>query len=191
VVVNQEGSLGELIPEVSEENVESDQEIQSQDKEDLQLVIPKNTAEMPSWVQPFDSQQLRDLLKVAMQGAQGSAWWQAMTIAASVFFLEGSSSHHQVATDPLVDDSQALVIAPAKQIITKVYTRCRFKRKEQKEVTSPLKSLASPPKSPVFVVTAHEYETKDSKKVTKSNAIKRKPTPASEVNLRRSKRNNA
>jgi hypothetical protein len=207
VVVNQEGSLDELIPGASEENVEPGQEIQSQDKEDLQLIVPDNSDEMPSWVQPFDSQQLRDLLKVAMQSAQGSTWWLAKPIAASVFSLEGSSSHHQVPADPRVAnsqalviapakqiitkaDSQALVIAPAKQIITKVYTRHRFKRKDAKEVTSPLKSQASPPKSLVFPVTAPDYEAKDNKKATNTTARKRKPTPASETTLRRSKKKN-
>jgi hypothetical protein len=186
VIVNQQGSMDELNHEASEEYMESDQEVQSQDKEDLQLIIPEKTEEMPNWVQPFDSQQLRDLLKVAMQGAQSNVWWQTKPIVTSTFSLEGSSSHElslpREASDFLVPTSQALVIAPRKQIITKVYTRRRFK--EEKEV-------ASPPKNPVFADTAPEYETQDNKKAAKATARKRKPTSASETNLRRSKRNKA
>jgi hypothetical protein len=66
VVVNQEGSLDELSPKSSEEHMETNQEAQSKDKEDLQLIVPENIDEILSWVQLFDSKQLKDLLKVAM-----------------------------------------------------------------------------------------------------------------------------
>jgi hypothetical protein len=64
--VNQEGSLDELSPKSSEEHMEINQEAQSKDKEDLQLIVPENIDEILSWVQLFDSKQLKDLLKVAM-----------------------------------------------------------------------------------------------------------------------------
>jgi hypothetical protein len=58
-------------------------------------------------------------------------------------------------------------------------------------VASSLKSLTSPPKSPVFADTIPEYEAKDNKKATKTTTRKRMPTLASETNLRRRKRNKA
>jgi hypothetical protein len=56
VQVNQEGSPGELNLVISDDHVEPGYESQSQDKEDLQIVVPNNSEEMPSCIQPFDSQ---------------------------------------------------------------------------------------------------------------------------------------
>jgi hypothetical protein len=45
--------------------VEVGQEAQSMERNDLQLITSENPSEVPEWVAPFDSAQLRSLL-VAM-----------------------------------------------------------------------------------------------------------------------------
>jgi hypothetical protein len=42
--------------------VEVGQEAQSMERNDLQLITTKNPSEVPEWVAPFDSAQLRSLL---------------------------------------------------------------------------------------------------------------------------------
>jgi hypothetical protein len=52
--------------------VEIGQEAQSMERNDLQLITTKNPSEVPEWVAPFDSVQLRSLLVAAIPPSQSS-----------------------------------------------------------------------------------------------------------------------
>jgi hypothetical protein len=123
-----------------------------------------------------------------MQGSQNSALWQSKPLTTSSLLLEGSSSSGLIipheAHELVPSDSQALVITSNKHVITKVYTRGRFRKNEDKKETSSETGL-------VFTDFVPDYDSQKNMQVTKFAAHKRKPTPTFEINLRRSKRNNA
>jgi hypothetical protein len=140
-------------------------------------------------VHPFDSQQLRNLLKEVLQRYQTNAWWQSRPIAASSLLQEGSSSSaiviHQASSSPVLSMqpvSQALALTVNSQVITKVYTRSRFRKREEQKKKTPDHEM-------VFVESIPEYKTQEDGETSKAPAHKRKPTLTSKGSLRRSKRN--
>jgi hypothetical protein len=52
--------------------VEVGQEAQSMEKNDLQLITTENPSEVPEWVAPFDSAQLRSLLATMIPPSKSS-----------------------------------------------------------------------------------------------------------------------
>jgi hypothetical protein len=54
--------------------VEVGQEAQSMERNDLQLITTENPSEVPEWVAPFDSVQLRSLLAVAIPLSHSGNW---------------------------------------------------------------------------------------------------------------------
>jgi hypothetical protein len=188
--VNQEGSLDELDSAETEVVPVAGSEAQSMEREDLQIVLSDNAEIMPEWVQPFDSHQLRDLLKEDRQGYQTNAWWQSKPLAASSLIQDGSTSSaiviHQAGSNavlPVQPMSQALAVTINNQVITKVYTRSRIRKREEKEIV--------PDHEMVFLVPTPEYNTQEDGESSRPLVTKRKPTPASEGSLRSSKRNKA
>jgi hypothetical protein len=59
----------------SSPQVEVGQEAQSTERNDLELIPVDNPSEVPGWVAPFDSAQLRSLLAVAIPPSQSGNWW--------------------------------------------------------------------------------------------------------------------
>jgi hypothetical protein len=137
---NQEASLDDFGPVESESPPISGAEVQSAEREDLQLVVAGSAEALPVWVHPFDSQQLRDLLSEAHRGYQADAWWQSKPLAASSLLQEDSQSLaiviHQSASSSLVPvqpASQVLAVTANRQEITKVYARRRMRKREEKK----------------------------------------------------------
>jgi hypothetical protein len=58
-------------------HVEVGKEAQSMERNDLQLITTKNPSEVPEWVAPFDSVQLKSLLAVVIPPSQRGNWWCA------------------------------------------------------------------------------------------------------------------
>jgi hypothetical protein len=61
--------------------VEVGQEAQSMERNDLQLITIENPSEVPEWVTPFHSAQLRSLLAAAISPSQSGNWWFAPSIS--------------------------------------------------------------------------------------------------------------
>jgi hypothetical protein len=64
--VNQEGSFDPQPSRSSYPHTKVGQEVQSMESNDLQLITTENPSEVPEWVVPFDSAQLRSLLVTAI-----------------------------------------------------------------------------------------------------------------------------
>jgi hypothetical protein len=61
----------------SSPHVEVGQEAQSMERNDLEPIPIDNLSEVPEWVAPFDSAQLRSLLAAAIPPSQSGNWWFA------------------------------------------------------------------------------------------------------------------
>jgi hypothetical protein len=59
--------------------VEVGEEAQSMERNDLQLITTENPSEVPKWVAPFDSAQLRSLLAATIPLSHSSNWWFALS----------------------------------------------------------------------------------------------------------------
>jgi hypothetical protein len=121
---NQEASLDDFGPVESESPPISGAEVQSAEREDLQLVVAGSAEALPVWVHPFDSQQLRDLLSEAHRGYQEEDS-QSLAIV-----IHQSASSSLVPVQPA---SQVLAVTANRQEITKVYARRRMRKREEKK----------------------------------------------------------
>jgi hypothetical protein len=65
----------------SSSHVEVGQEAQSMEWNDLELIPIDNPSEVPKWVAPFDSAQLRSLLAAAIPPSQSGNWWFSLSIS--------------------------------------------------------------------------------------------------------------
>jgi hypothetical protein len=186
VQFGQDGSLDDHILFNPEVQANDNLEVQSKEEFELQLVVHGREDIAPSWIAPFDSPQLRKLLAAAIlpQTQESIPWWcnnavssssQAQPISA---LTQPEVVRHVLLLGPPPAPEEVYTIN--NNLITKVYFRRKFKAVKR--------STLAKDKDPIFEQIVPDYSVLEGDLGSNTLSLKKKPTPASVTNLRRSKR---
>jgi hypothetical protein len=138
VLVNQEGSLDLPPSGNSSPHQEIGPKVQSLERNDLQLVIANDPSEIPNWLEPFETTQLRNLLSATISPPQTSSSWFSNSGPNTLDASFTPAPEHPLL--PALEQMESALVQS--RVISKFYSRNKNRKmKEQKDSRESLKTV--------------------------------------------------